>query len=460
MPALSDRFAAGLLLASLCLPVPALADAQTPSFAVRAALQVEGEGPWYRLELPIALRLAAAHGDLRDLRVLDATGQAQAYSLEEGREEYRQLHRETPVRHFPLYAAGDAAEVPAVRIRRSDAGTLVEVAPQSAPAAADQQLRGWLLDASGIDEPLQRLLLDWPEEAGEGFQQFSIEASDDLQHWKAWGTGQVARLSFGDERIQQGEVQLPQLSARYLRLLWQAPQQAPMLEQVRLVSVRGDRQPVPLVWSEPLVAGRSGDGSLLWELPLALPLARVRVEPIASGTLAPLRLSGRADVSQPWQSLASGVLYRLPQAGGERLNDELTLPGVRVRQLSLAVDARGGGLDPQPRLRVALPLTRVVFLARGQAPFSLALGNPQLHDQSLPLTTLVPGYDALQPPVFGQARVADALQVATPAVEAATQQAVARLDAKRLGLWVVLLAGVGLLVLMSLKLLRRPAEEV
>ena len=62
--------------------------------------------------------------------------------------------------------------------------------------------------------------------------------------------------------------------------------------------------------------------------------------------------------------------------------------------------------------------------------------------------------------MFGQARVADALQVATPAVEAATQQAVARLDAKRLGLWVVLLAGVGLLVLMSLKLLRRPAEEV
>lgn len=459
MPALSDRFAAGLLLASLCLPVPALADAQAPSFAVRAALQVEGEGPWYRLELPIALRLAAAHGDLRDLRVLDATGQAQAYSLEEGREEYRQLHRETPVRHFPLYAAGDAAEVPAVRIRRSDAGTLVEVAPQSAPAAADQQLRGWLLDASGIDEPLQRLLLDWPEQAGEGFQQFSIEASDDLQHWRAWGTGQVARLAFADERILQAEVELPGLKARYLRLLWLEPRQAPNLRSATLISVRGDRQAAPLNWSEPLVAGRTGNGELIWELPMALPVERVRVEPIERGTLAPVRLSGRAEVSQPWRGLASGVLYHLPEQGVERLNDELTLPGLAVRQLSMRVDPRGGGLSGEPRLRVALPASQVIFLARGKPPYTLAVGNPRLQDQSLPLSTLRPG-QATGSTDFAVARVDGSVRFSSAGQPPDGAAAAGGIEAKRLGLWVVLLSGVGLLVMMSLKMLRKPAEEV
>jgi hypothetical protein len=82
--------------------------------------------------------------------------------------------------------------------------------------AGEEALRGWLLDASAIKAPLQQLILDWTSER-DGFQRFSIEASDDLQHWQSWGEGQVARLTFADERVEQHEVGLPGQSARYLR---------------------------------------------------------------------------------------------------------------------------------------------------------------------------------------------------------------------------------------------------
>lgn len=448
------------LLLAVCvgwLPLATAAEGDAADFAARATLTLEGEGPWYRLSVPMALQLAAAHGDLRDLRIFDADGQAQAYHLGSGGEQYRETRQQTPVARFPLHARRNSQDVPEVRIRRGEGGTLVEVAPQGRQDSETQQLRGWLLDCSAVQDSLQQLVLDWDEQEGEGFQQFSIEASDDLQHWRAWGTGQVARLAFADERILQAEVELPGLKARYLRLLWLEPKQAPVLRSATLISVRGDRQAAPLNWSDPLVAGRTGSGELVWELPLALPLERVRVEPIERGTLAPVRLSGRADVSLPWRGLASGVLYHLPAQGVERLNDELSLPGQPVRQLTMLVDPRGGGLGAEPHLRVALPASHVVFLARGTPPYTLAVGNPRLQDQSLPLTTLRPG--SAQGEAFAVARVDGPVQFAAHARQDGGTAAAASIESRRIGLWVVLLSGVGLLVLMSMKMLRKPAEE-
>ena len=70
----------GLLL-SLSLSAALQAAERAQDFRHGAPLQLSGEGPWYRLELPIAAHFAALHGDLRDLRVFDAQGQVQACLL-------------------------------------------------------------------------------------------------------------------------------------------------------------------------------------------------------------------------------------------------------------------------------------------------------------------------------------------------------------------------------------------
>ena len=274
----------GLLLGlSLCTLVQA-SEAQQ-DYRHSAALQLSGEGPWYRLELPFAAHLVAAHGDLRDLRVFDSSGQIQAYALIPGRSETVQQEQEHGVRWFPLHGRIGAQEAPALRVERSTSGTLIELRGDT-PTESEQQLRGWLLDVSTIDAPLVRLSLDW-NGAEDGFQRFSIEASDDLQHWRSWGEGQVARLSFADERIDQRQVELPGQRARYLRLLWRAPAQAPQLQVATVRSRRQDQQAAPLVWSERLPAQRGTDGHYQWQLPLALPLERLRIPLEQANTLAP-----------------------------------------------------------------------------------------------------------------------------------------------------------------------------
>ncbi|MNN75289.1 hypothetical protein D3C81_1915820 [compost metagenome] len=98
--------------------------------------------------------------------------------------------------------------------------------------------------------------------------------------------------------------------------------------------------------------------------------------------------------------------------------------------------------------------TQVVFLARGNPPFTLALGKPEASREELPLTTLVPGFDNASLAKMGRAEaVAIPPQVGRQPAE---HESVEQIVWKRVGLWAVLLLGVGLLGAMAFSLMRRP----
>lgn len=448
---------AGLLLLGACLSLPLSAKESAEGFSRQVALSLQGEGPWYRLSIPMSVQLSAAHADLRDLRVFDAEGEALPYALVAGSERQASTPHEAEVRLFPLRgtSAADATQ-PNLRVQRNTSGTIVEVLPENAGPAAET-LRGWLLDASAVTFPLERLRLDWssPEE---GFQRFSVEASDDLEHWQAWGrTDRPLDLQRRTHRRQRGQASRPP-----------GPLPASGL------AGRGNRGRPP--WRPPArqhaehragaddlvrAAGRApgGDGEYRWQLPLALPLQRVRVslEQALTHTIVPVELSGRdrTENASPrreaaWSSLARGVLYRLPIDGRNVQQNELELPGWAVRELRLQVDQRGTGLGPEvPSLSVGLPASELVFLVRGSPPYRLAFGKPGAQSAALPLGVLIPGYTESKRATLGSASLGEPLEVAMAAAAPAPGS-----DWKKIGLWAVLLLGVALLVIMAMSLLR------
>ena len=439
-------------MVGMCAALAASAQEAPADFTHHVPLSVSGNGPWYRLELPLAVQLNARQADLGDVRVFNAAGEPQAYALSRQSSQRTESRNVADVKWFPLYAADTQESLPGVMMKTTTEGTLVEIKPSSAAKPGKQVLRGWVLDASAIKAPLQQLSLDWSREQ-EGFQRFSIEASDDLQRWEPWGEGQVARLSFADERVEQHDVSLPGRSARYLRLVWKG-QAAPLLTSAKLVSATRSSLPMPLVWSQPLAGTRLKAGEYSWQLPTGLSVERLRIELKQPNTLAPVTLAGRSDAKQLWQPLNNGLLYRLTQNGQDVVQDELQLPGQVVTELKLQVDERGGGLGADaPALRFAVRATQLVFLARGEPPFSLALGNASVKAASLPLSTLIPDYSAERLNTLGQAKVVGDVAVASPVVVAAVEDG---LNWKKLGLWAVLLLGVAALGAMAYSLLRKP----
>ena len=399
--------------------------------------------------MPLALQLSARQSNLNDVRVFNADGQAQPYAITLGEPQRAEDQTPVAVKWFPLYNSDDARDAePKIRVERSTNGTLVEVLPQGEIEAGEEILRGWLLDTSAINAPLDQLILDWSTER-EGFQRFSIEASDDLQHWKRWGEGQVARLSFADELVEQRVVTLPGRSARYLRLLWTTPQTAPTLASAQVVNTRPGA--LPLSWSPTINGSVEKPGVYVWQLPVALPLERMKVAITQPNSLAPATLYGRRDSNAPWQLIDSGLLYRLTQNGQDVVQDEMELPGNVVQQLKLEVDDRGGGLgNDAPKLSFAVRATQVVFLGRGAPPYSVAIGNATIKGANLPLSTLVPGVTQEKLASLGSAK----LTVTPVEVPSAAAPVAAGLDWKRIGLWSVLVLGVLFLGWMAIGTLR------
>ncbi|MGA3797185.1 DUF3999 domain-containing protein [Pseudomonas fluorescens] len=436
----------------------AVAQEKPADFTTQVPLSVTGEGPWYRLELPLNVQLNARQADLSDVRVFNAVGEVQAFALARESARNNETRTLTEVKWFPLYNSVDATEAaPSVRVQSNTNGTLVQVQPSSQLEAGEEELRGWLLDASAIKAPLQQLILDWTSER-DGFQRFTVEASDDLQHWQSWGEGQVARLTFSDERVEQHEVNLPGQSARYLRLLWITPHSAPTLTSAQLQSASTRSLPLPLVWSQALAGSSVKAGEYTWQLPMGLNVERVQVELSQPNSLAPVSLAGRRDSSLPWQSLGSGLLYRLTQNGQDVVQNQLQLSGQIVQQLKLTVDERGGGLgDQAPTLKFAVRATQLVFLARGPGPYTLALGNATAKTANLPLSTLIPDYSPAKLATLGRAMV----DVGAEVSNASTEKTLATTDTqwKKFGLWAVLLLSVLFLAAMAFSLLRKPSVK-
>jgi hypothetical protein len=217
-----------------------------------------------------------------------------------------------------------------------------------------------------------------------------------------------------------------------------------------------------MAWSAILAPDSVKVGEYMWNLPLALPLERFKIDLPQSNTLAPVQLYGRRDGKVQWQLLSSGLLYRLPQEGKpgvESRQEVIELYGTPVQQLKLVVDQRGGGLGTEaPQLQVGMRATELVFLARGTPPYTLALGNPGAKAANLSLTTLIPGFEPARLRKLGLATVSR--EVTTPGSPAAVASVATGPDWKRIGLWAVLLLGVGMLVLMALSLLRAaPAKS-
>ena len=430
-------------------------------FPLQLTLSVEGEGSWYRLPIPMQVQLASKYADLRDLRVFNAAGQILAYTLVAARSRQENTLETHQVRSFPLYAESSQGAMPRVdvSVRRNADGTLVEVTTKTSEddSRSARYRRGWLLDCSAINQPLERLLLDWRDV--EGFQRFSIEASDDLDHWRSWGEGRLTRLRFDGEQIEQREVRLPNRKARYLRLMWKLPSDAPELNQIELQSSTTSHHPAPIIWTDVMPGKQTGEHEYTWELPLLLPVERLRMPLAQSNLLLPVSLSTRITSKQKWRYLARGLFYRVDQQDKELLEEELDLPGWnRIKQLKLVIDPRGGGMGGQiPAIQFGIRGTELVFLARGERPYTLAVGKADAQSAQLPLATLIPGEQGKDLEKLPEATLARWGEQAVDVVPIAGETS--HIDWKRIGLWIVLLAGVALLGFMAWNLLKSGKSE-
>ena len=452
-----------MLLAGGGLPVRAAAPAEPQPFRYAAPITISKPAPFVEMTLPPAAYAHAAQPDLRDLRIVDATGERVPFALLETAPAASRSERLRDATLFPLppRPAGNAAwpspvevvvDGDRISVRRS-AGI-----PDAFPGGVARESPGWLFDLgereSSQSSP-RRLILRWsgPLEFTAGY---ALETSADLRSWRAAPGGQVMSLQSSSGVLAQPIVGLPDAFDRFVRLTWLYPATAPVLTGATSVTEASGRlvlAPADELVFAPSPAPAAKDpeprGSLHFDLGGALPLIDVELR-FASGTrVAPVRLQGRARAEEPWRELAGAVFYRIERDGQPVDAPALALPA-QVRFLRVVPDERAAALDPvQSRLVVHARLASLVFAASGQAPLRLLAGSRDVPAGALPAATLVPQLDE-ERKRFGEARLG-AFAEAPEAVGAA-ERAVREGQVRRGLLWAVLVVGVAVLGLLVWRL--------
>ncbi|MBK9220096.1 MAG: DUF3999 domain-containing protein [Uliginosibacterium sp.] len=465
----------------LCLALPGAASAQDKpaSFATRLPVQTLTRAPYYRVDLPIEVYQAAAFGDLRDLRVFNAGGQAVPHTRLAASSEMATETRKTALRWFPLSAPATGApeatpdQALAIVVKQNADGSLVEIhsntGKSGATAGAEkaETLRGYVLDASPIAarESLRSLEIDWRGTPG-NFQLVDLDASDDLQHWRRIQTGiQLARLEFNGERIERRQIELNGLRERYLRLIWREPAVAPALTDAIVEQTATHWAAAPISWSVPVPPSPDSrdlkPGEYAYKLPLALPLRQLRLQLPPGNVLLPLEVLVPAPDRRRWRPLARSVVYRITSNGREWSQNEIPLPGGMLDEFVVRIDPRSNTLPHGPLLAYGLEPAQLIFLSSGEPPYQVAVGNRQAQDAALPAMTLIPGFGSQQVPEIGLATLKTGVQLgADPTATAPAASGIQPLPTeprnwKKIILWSVLIAGVLGMALMAWQLLRQ-----
>ena len=468
-----------ILAVSLAAPAAAQSPLRPQDFAYRGTIETGGTGPFHQLTLPLAVYEGAASADLADLRVFNGQGELVPYALLRSEPQNVSHQAESAVPFFPLpapdKAAAGAGDI-SVTVRQSADGSLVSVHQQQAAKAEPGIItRGVVIDANTLKGRNVRSLRLVTGASAVPFQSFTLESSQDLAHWQTLkDDGQLVHLEHAGQRVDSDRVEWEGAAGRYLRLLWQAPKQAPEIKSVFLGTVENSAAQPVRIWSKEMAPTATGPGMYEYAWAGQLPLEKLRINLPQINTLAPVniqyfpapprhkpRLGWHHHREEArWVSLAQTVVYRLQAPQGEAKSADIELYGTEANRLRLVMDARSGGIgNTPPALQIGFVPHVLVFLARGNGPFVLAWGADGAEPATLPLQALVPGYDAKAPLNASQASLPPSgIVQAKPAPLGGKVAPEASSPPAKWVLWAVLLGGLLVLGGMARSLIRQLRE--
>ena len=488
-----------LSVLTLLLGVSALA-AAVPQVAQQASVSSSGDGPYFRLTIPVTIYPTAAHADLRDVRIRNAGGNLVPHAwLNDETAEVQTLS--SPAAFYPIVSRGGETGAPSavqsdlsLEFKQGADGSLLTLKTRPASAASGTLKKSdWIIDASQIKGNLlqARFIVD---DSAEGIFPLSIEGSDDLRHWRMINPeSQIAALKRPDGKIEKFTVDLYGSRAKFLRLHWQDPMQVLNLKSVTLDSAQQSEVFTPLQWSAPIQPETCAESYCDYPMPGSTPLDSLRINLGEPNTLASITVFAQlpAQSARDYQRhhhplyvlrhkrqssaetptlttevfLSQAVAYRLKQGEGDVRSENLPLDGGVYTRLRIQTKGPISLLgQTAPSIEVASTPRSLIFLGRGSPPFSVHWGVDEQQGEALSPATLVPDYQPGKPLKADEATVDIPVQIQFSALqpEAKAIPEEKPVPEKKLWLWAALAASLLLLAGMAWSLFKsmsKPEQE-
>jgi hypothetical protein len=461
----SDVYADGSLQGSL----------KPQDFAFGMAIDAPSGGPVFKLSLSEEVYRGVKGGDLRDLRVFNSQGEVVPHSLEHKTFQELEETARHPILMFPI--DGAPAKLPSrseLELKEDASGRVVHVRFSGQETGSSQPTRAYLLDLRKQDQKLKGLDFEWSPAEPNRMVPILVEASDDLKYWRPLTSGAVlARLAYQGETLERKRVEFPEVRSSFLRITWDGD------TPLRLTSISGEfvsGKKLDAVRSWTRVSGRlrspanpsasasAAGEEFIFGTQSSLPVDSIQVLLPETNTFIRLRLSSADTEDGPWVERFAGTVYRMTVEGKEIVSLPIQLRSfVADRYWVFRIEGKESSWGGKaPELELGWVPHRLLFLARGDAPFRLAYGSAVVGRTDFGFASLMESLNAAndaQTVVPQEAQLVGGQMELGGATRLATPPEVKPLAWKQWALWAILVFALVLVAGMAWKLYRELSTQ-
>lgn len=381
-----------LLLAAETYAAEPKVDATLDDFAFGYTLNTVPGLPIYQAVLPEEVYRVSQKKDYGDLRVFNAQAEVVPYALVRPSPTHEVPKRITlPI--FPLHG-GDpkSREALSVKVVRDQRGTIVNINDET-PATNSQPVTAYVIDASQVVTPLTKLYVRWGETNGFSAK-VSLSRSDDLSHWSTVvNSTAIADLIHGSERLTRNVIEFKAVKAKYFQLSW-----PPEAQSSSIVAIEAELSPTQLepasAWLRlegQRVIGDEGRTLFTFDSNGRFPIDRLNLELSEHNSLLRTVIWSRPDEKSPWQQRFAGLFYRIQsgEPSGEFRNETARIARTMDRYWRVDITPNDSPSSHLPKLELGWISDRVMFLARGSGPYTLAIGGYDINNSEQPVEHLL-----------------------------------------------------------------------
>ncbi len=408
--------------------------------------------------LPEEVYRSCTSPDLADIRMYNGAGEEVPHALRPWKQTSSEAVQIFVLPFFPVY--GEAQEIAgafALELKRGPEGDVLAV-QSGASASPEQPLIAHLLDALRISRPIESIEVRWSPGEEDFLTAFSLEGSSDLATWQTLAPrASFASLSRDGAQLEQRRVDFAPCSLPYLRLRWIG--EAPPRDIVSMWATGVQQEGLPERRSVRLRGKTNKNVPHTFDFASPGPLNPIAVQVHLPQPNSLVRATVQRATSEqgPWHTAITTQFFRL-NGEVEHLNAPRSIEPSAATHWSLQVEPNGGGLGQgKPLLELFYYPHQLAFLTRGAGPYTLAYGSYGAPPSDFKWSDIQPmllaqkDFPAQSVSLGRQHELSGATALKAPAPPNTT--------VKRAVLWAVLVAGVALLALLSLRLIRQLSES-
>jgi hypothetical protein len=432
-------------------------DPTPKDFAYGMRLATAGGEALYEVTLPLDAYRGVVRGDLGDLCVLNGRNEVVPFTVVRpapgpaGKPETVSL----PI--FPLMAEpGRKADTLSLQVKKDKSGSIINVTAGDGKGTK-REIIAYIIDASRIDRAVSALEPE-PANTEEGFVcTISVQESNDLEHWTyTVRDASIVRLRYGEHTLERNVIELDGSKARYYRISSPDSGEMPELKGISAKLAPIAPEP-PRRWISVPSAIKKKDGYFEYAFDSGghMPIDRIRARLPQDNTLVNAVFLSRPSTADNWSPRGSSLVFRVRLRGSDMRSPDVSFPPVTDRYWVMRIDRTGGGLGQgAPGLALGWVPEKVLFVARGSGPFTLAYGSSRLRVGGENGNDLLTEFKNLRKENI----VAKAVEAGPQFIlggSAALRPGMTPQDWKTAILWAVLVLGVALLAWMAIRLYRQ-----